>query len=137
MAGGLETQGAGAEDGGYTVEVAGEAGAGEKAVDQSEDACAIDEGLGVGTDLAGEGYEDAMDFGLFFFEEANELVVLLDGFKGFDEHCLAGGAGAVDDAGDAALELGADRDDKAIAANGDEVFLRGALGGELAESSAE
>ena len=43
----------------------------------------------------------------------------------------------MDDAGDAALEFAADRDDEAIAADGDEVFLRGALAGELAQCGAE
>ena len=78
-----------------------------------------------------------MDLGLLFFEEADELVVLLDGFEGLDVDGLAGGAGAVDDAGDAALELAADGDDEAVAADGDEVFLRGAFAGELAQGGAE
>ena len=137
MAGGLEAEEVGGEDGGDTVEVAGEAGAGEEAVDESEDASAVDEGLGEDADLASEGDKDAMDFSLFFFEEADELVVLLDGFEGFDVDGLAGRAGAMNDAGDAALELRADGDDEAVAANGDEVFLGGAVGGELAEGGAE
>ena len=78
-----------------------------------------------------------MDFGLLFFEEADEFVVLLDGFEGLDVDGLAGRTGAVDDAGDAALEFAADGNDEAVAADGDEVFLRGAFGGELAQGGAE
>ena len=40
----------------------------------------VDQGLRVGADLAGEGDEDAMDLSLFLFEEADQLVILLDGF---------------------------------------------------------
>jgi len=90
MAGGLKAQRVGTKDGRDAVEVAGEAGAGEQAVNQSEDASAIDEGLREGADLTRESNEDAVDFGLLFFEEADQFVVLLDGFKGFDEDCLAG-----------------------------------------------
>jgi hypothetical protein len=78
-----------------------------------------------------------VNFGLLFFEQADEFVVLLDGFERLDVDGLAGGAGAVDDAGDAALELGADGDDEAVAADGDEVFLGCAVGGELAQGGAE
>ncbi len=78
-----------------------------------------------------------MDLGLFFFEEADEFVVLLDGFERLDVDGLAGRAGAVNHAGDAALEFAAHGDDEAVAANGDEVFLRGAVGGELAQRGAE
>jgi hypothetical protein len=84
----------------------------------------------VRADEARQGDEDAVDLGLLFFEEADELVVLLDGFEGLDVDGLAGGAGAVDYAGDAALLLGFDGDDEAVAADGDEVFLGVAVGGE-------
>ena len=78
MAGGIEAQGLRAEDGGYAVEVAGEASTGEKAVDQSEHASAVDEGLRKCADLSGECNDDAMDLGLLF--EEGEPVILLDGF---------------------------------------------------------
>ena len=123
VAGGFEIEPIGGDGGGDAVEVAGETGAGLQAVDQGEDAGAFDKAYGVSADLARESDEDAMDFGLLFLDEADQLVVLLDGFEGFDVHCLAGGAGAVDYAADAALELAADGDDEAVAADGDEVFL--------------
>src|ERR1700679_1210036 len=78
-----------------------------------------------------------MDFGLFFFQEADELVVLLDGFEGLDVDGLAGGACAVDDAGDAPLELAPGGDNEVVAADGDGVVLRGAVAGELAEGGTE
>ncbi len=137
MAGRFKTERVWTKDGRYTVEFAGEAGAGEKAVDQSEDASAVDEGWGEGGDLTRERDEDAVDFGLLFFDEADELVVLLDGFEGFDENCLARRTGAMDDAGDAALELGTNGNDEAVAADGDEVFLSGAVGGELTQRGAQ
>ena len=56
--------------------------------------------------------------------QADEFVVLLDGFKRLDIDGLPRGAGAVNHAGDAPLELGANGNHEAVAANGDEVFLR-------------
>ena len=78
----------------------------------------------VAADLAGERDEDAVNFGLLFFDEADQFVVLLDGFERLNVDGLTGGTGAVDDAGDAALEFAADGNDEAVAADGDEVFLR-------------
>ena len=80
MAGSIETERVRSEDGSDAVEVARKTGAGEEAVDQSEDSSTVDQGLRVGADLAGEGDEDAMDLSLFLFEEADQLVILLDGF---------------------------------------------------------
>ena len=74
---------------------------------------------------------------MLFFEEADEFVVLLDGFEWLDVDGLAGGAGSVDDAGDAAFLFGFDGDDEAVAADGDEVVLRLAVGGEAAQGGAE
>ena len=88
---------------------------------------------GVLAESAGHGDEDAVDLGLFFVEEADELVVLLDGFEGFHEDGLAGRRRAVNDAGNLALELGFDGNDEAVAANGDEVVLGAAAFGEAAE----
>jgi hypothetical protein len=85
----------------------------------------------------GHGEEDAVDLGQFFFEEADELVVELDGFERLKIDGLAGGAGAVDDALDAALELRFDGDNEALATDGDEVFLRGAAFRELAQGGAQ
>ncbi len=93
--------------------------------------------VGVFAERASHGDEDAVNFGLFFVEEADELVVLLDGFEGFDEDGLAGGGGAVDDAGDFAFELGFDGDDEAVAADGDEIVLSAAAFAEAAQGFAE
>ena len=80
----------------------------------------------------GEGYKYAMNLGLLFFDEADQFVVLLDGFERLDENGLARGAGAVDNAGDAPLEFGANGNHEAVAADGDEIFLGCAVAGKLA-----
>jgi hypothetical protein len=104
MAGGFEAQPIGRDGRGNAVVVAGEAGAGLQAVDQREHARASTRPR-IAADLARERDKDAMNLGLLFFDEADQLVVLLDGFERLDVDRLAGRAGAVDDAGDAALEL--------------------------------
>ena len=119
------------------VEGDGEAGAGEVGFDLGEDAGAEVDRRGVFAEGAGHGDEDAVNLGLLFVEEADEFVVLLDGFEGFDEDGLAGGRRAVDDAGDLAFELGFDRDDEAVAADGDEVFLGAAAFAQAAQGFAE
>ena len=78
-----------------------------------------------------------MNLGEFFFQQADEFVVLLDGFEGLDEDGLAAGAGAVDYALHAALLLDFDGDDEAFAADGDEFVLHGAAFGEAAQISAQ
>jgi len=123
--------GAGAEEGFC------EAGPGGVGFYFGEDGCAEVDGGGVLAERAGHGDEDAVDLGLLFVEEADEFVVLLDGFEGFHEDGLSGGGGAVDDAGHLAFELDFYRDDEAVAADGDEVFLAGAAFAEAAEGSAE
>ncbi len=81
--------------------------------------------------------QDAVDLALLVFEEADKFVVLLDGFQGLDEDGLAAGAGSVDDALDAALLLGFDGDDEAVAADGDQLVLQGVAFGEAAEIAAQ
>ena len=137
MAGGVKAKQIGRDGRGHAIVVAGEAGAGEKRIDEGEHTGTLDQRLSIAAHLTGERDKDAMDLGLFLFEEADEFVVLLDGFEGLDVDGLAGRADAVNYAGDAALEFAANGDDEAVAANGDEVFLRGAVAGELAECGAE
>jgi hypothetical protein len=78
-----------------------------------------------------------VDFGLFFVEEANQLIVLLDGLEGFDEDGLTGGGRTVNDAGNLPFELGFDGYDEAVTPNCDEVILGAAAFGEAAERFAE
>ena len=125
------------EGGADAGERVGEAGAGEVGLDFGEDAGAEEEGVGVAADGAGQCEEDAVDLGLLFVEQADEFVVLLDGFEGFDKDRLTGGGAAVNDSGDAAAELGFDRDYEAFAADGDEVFLGRAGVAETAQGLAE
>ncbi len=67
--------------------------------------------------------EDAVNFGLLLVEQADEFVVLFDRLEGFHEDSLSGRGRTVDDSGNLALELRFDRDDEAVAADSDEVFL--------------
>ena len=73
---------------------------------------------------AGEFAQDAEDFARFFFVEADEFVVEVDGIERFEEESLAGGTGAVDDAGEFAALAGDDGDDEAVVADGDVFFLQ-------------
>jgi hypothetical protein len=74
---------------------------------------------------------------LFFVEEANEFIVLLDGLEGFNEDGLARGGRTVDDSGHLTLELGLDWDDKTIAADGNEVVLSAPAFSQATERLAE
>ena len=78
-----------------------------------------------------------MHLGLLVFEQAHQFVVQLDGLQRLDVYRLAAGAGAVHHARHAALELRLHRNDKALAANRDQVFLRRALAGEAAQRRAQ
>ena len=78
-----------------------------------------------------------MNLAELFFEQADQFVVLLDGFQRLDEDGLAAGAGAVDHALHAAFLLDFDGDDEALAADGDQFVLHRAAFGEAAKISAE
>jgi hypothetical protein len=56
-------------------------------------------------DAAGHLQQDAMNLGELLVEQADEFVVLLDGFERLDVNGLAAGAGAVDYALHAAFLL--------------------------------
>ena len=70
--------------------------------------------------------EDAVDLRLLLIHQAHEFVVELDGLHRLDEDGLSRRRGAVDNAGNLAAELCLYGNHKAVAANGDEVFLRAA-----------
>ncbi len=74
-----------------------------------------------------------MNLGELFVEQADEFVILIDGFEGFDVDGLAARAGAVDDSLYAAFLLDLDGDDEAFAADGDEFVLHGPAFGEAAQ----
>ena len=102
MAGGFEAQKIGRDSRGHAVVVAGKAGAGLEAIDQRQDARAFDQSMSVAAHLAGERHEDAVNLGLLFFDEADQFVVLLDGFQRLHVDRLTRGADAVDHAADCA-----------------------------------
>src|SRR5277367_6619912 len=78
------------------VVVFGEAGFGELEFQFSKNVGSIQNGFGVLSDLARHFREDAMHLELFFIQQADEFVVLLDGFEGLDEYGLSAGTGSVD-----------------------------------------
>ena len=89
------------------------------------------------SDLARHVKQDAMNLGQLFVEQADQFIILLDGFQRFDEYGLAAGAGAMDNALHAAFLLDLYGDDEALAADGDQFILRCAAFGELAQISAQ
>jgi hypothetical protein len=85
--------------------------------------------IGAFTQAGGHIEKDAMDFRLLVFQQADQIVVLLDGLQRFDEYRLSAGRGSMGDALHAPALLRLHRDDEAFAANGDQLFLnRTALG---------
>ncbi len=114
-----------------------EAGLGELQLEFAEDFDGGEDGLGLLAEAGRHFEEDAMDFALLVFEEANEFVVLLDGFEGLDENGLTGGAGSVDDALNTALLLGFDGDDETVATDGDQLVLKRIALREAAEIAAK
>src|SRR4029077_7293279 len=110
----------------YAVVVFGEAGFGELEFQFGQDVGSGQDRVGVLADFARHIEEDAMDLGLFFIEQTDKFVVLLDGFERLEKDRLAARTGAVDDALYAPFLLDFDRDHKALAADGDELVLHGA-----------
>ena len=137
MAASVEAQKIGRDGRSHAIVIAGKTGAGLQAVNQRQHARAFAQAVSIAADLAGERDKDAVNLSLLFFDEPHQLVVLLDGLKRFDVDGLAGRTGAVHHAADAPLQLRADGNHKAIAADGDEVFLRRAVGGKLAQGGAK
>ncbi len=115
--------------GSHAVVVAGKAGAGLQAIHQRQHARAFAQFVGIAAHLPGERHKDAMNLRLFFLDEAHQLVVLLDGLQRLDVDGLARRACAVDHAGNLPLQLRANGNDEAVAADGDEVFLGRAIRG--------
>ena len=115
----------------------GEAGLGELQFELAENIDGDEDGLGLLAEAGGHFEQDAVNLALLVFEQADEFVVLLDGFQRLDEDGLAAGTGSVDDALDAALLLGFDGDDEAVATDGDQLVLQGVALGEAAEIAAQ
>src|SRR6266576_291659 len=104
------------EAGADAIQSGGEACPGEVGFDFGEDAGAEVDCRGVFAERTSHRNENSMNLGLLFIEQADELVVLLDGFKRFDEYGLSGRRRTVDDAGHLTFELGFDRADESVAA---------------------
>src|SRR5208282_2012174 len=122
---------------GYTVVVFGEAGFGELEFQFGQDVGCGQNRIRVFADLACHLQEDAMNLGLFLIEQADQFVVLLDGFERLDEDRLSAGTGAVHDALYASFLLNFDWDNETLAADGDQFVLHGAAFGEFPQVAAQ
>ncbi len=78
-----------------------------------------------------------MNLGEFFIQQADQFVVLLDGFERLDEDGLSAGTGAVHYALHAAFLLDFDRDHETLAADGDQFVLHGSAFGEFPQVAAQ
>src|SRR5258707_166734 len=121
----------------YAVVIFSEAGFGELKFEFGEGIGGDQDCIRVLADLARHLEEDAMNLGLFFIQQADEFVVLLDGFERLDKDGLSAGTGAVDDALHAAFLLDFYRDHETLAADGNEFILHGPAFGEFAQVAAE
>src|SRR5208283_2589311 len=119
------------------VVVFSEAGFGELEFQFGQDVGSHQNRVGIFSDLARHLQEYAMNLGLFFVEQADQFVVLLDGFERLDKDGLSAGTGSVHYALDTAFLLDLYRDHEALAADGDEFILHGAPFGQLAQVAAQ
>jgi hypothetical protein len=78
-----------------------------------------------------------MDLGLFFLEQPDQFVVLLDGFEWFHKDGLSAGTRAVDHALNATFLLDLHRNDESLTADGDEFILHRPAFGQLAQIAAQ
>src|SRR5204863_9119531 len=81
--------------------------------------------------------QNAVNLGLLFIEEPNQLVVLLDGVKRFNKYSLSGRRRTVNDAGYSPFELSFDLNDESFAADSDEIILGAAAFAQAAEGFAQ
>src|SRR5205807_7848869 len=81
--------------------------------------------------------EDAAHLGLLLLQQSHEIVVLLDGFQGFDEDSLSAGTGSMNDAVYAPSLLGLDRNHEAFAANSDQLVLHCAAFGKMPQVASQ
>ena len=81
--------------------------------------------------------QNAMDLRLLIFQQAHQVVVLLDGLQRLDEYRLSAGRGAVRHALHPAALLHLHRNDEAFAANGDQLILHRAVLGKPPQIGAQ
>ena len=75
-------------------------------------------------------HQDTMDFRLLLVQQSHQLVVLFDGFEGFDKDSLAAGTGTVHHTLHSSFLLDLDRNYEALAANRDQFVLHRATFGQ-------
>src|SRR5580704_17691921 len=105
----------------YAVEIQRKFGFGEKQFEYGQGSGGSGDFGGVFTQARGELTQGSMHLAQLFFVETDELVIEVDGFERLDKERLTAAAGSVDDAFDAALAPGHNRNYEAIVADGDEI----------------
>ena len=91
-----------------------------------QDRRSLCDGVGLHSDLARHGQEDAPGLGLLFFDQPHQLVILLDGLERLQVDRLPTRRRAMHHPGNAPLILRLDRDHETFSPNRDQVFLRAA-----------
>ncbi len=81
--------------------------------------------------------QDAMNLGLLFIQQPDELIVLLDSFKRFNKDGLPAGTCAMHDALHPPFLFNLHGDDKALSANCDQFILHSSAFGQAAQVTAE
>src|SRR5262249_29915517 len=117
---------------GYGAVFLGEAGLGALQLEFGEPSRGKCDGLALLGDPARHLQQYSMDFGLFFFEQTHQFVVLFDGLQWFDENCLSARTRAMNDAIHPALLLRLDGNDKAFTTDRDQLFLHRSTFGKTA-----
>jgi hypothetical protein len=84
------------------------------------------DGFTVLAQALGHFLQDAADLSLLFFQQTNEVIILLNGFQRLNEHGLSAGACAVNHAIDALALLSLNGNHEALTADGDKFILNGA-----------
>ncbi len=107
----------------HAVVVLGEARFGELQLELCQDLDRCRQRLGKLANLPGHLQQDAVYFGLLFVVQTHQLVVLLNRFQRLDEHCLAAGRRSVRHSLHSPALLDFYGNDKALAANRDQLFL--------------
>ena len=99
-------------------------GFGESQIEQGQRFDGAHDEFGLAPDEIAQFAQDAPDFVFLFKLQFAPRIIEFDGGQWLDEECRAAGALIVDDAGDTAFELGAQRDDVTPVPLRDQDFLQ-------------
>ena len=93
--------------------------------------------VGVFTDAAGHLQQNPVDFRLFFVQQPDQFVILLDGFEGFDKNRLPAGTRAVDYALHPSFLFNFHGDNEPLAADRNQFVLQCAAFGKTPQIAAQ